>query len=80
MQSSATTHSPSPKRSSNSAEDDRMIAAETQRFMAERAGATVVSKPVDHTPLISAPQDVAEIILQAAASTSEIRRKSQIRG
>jgi len=57
------------------AEEDRMIAAETQRFMAERAGATVLSKPLDHTPLTSAPQDVVDIILQAAASTGKIGRE-----
>jgi pimeloyl-ACP methyl ester carboxylesterase len=49
------------------AEEDRMIAADTQRFMAERAGATIISKPLDHTPLTSAPRDVADIILKAAA-------------
>jgi pimeloyl-ACP methyl ester carboxylesterase len=48
------------------AEEDRMIAADTQRFMAERAGATIVSRPIDHTPLTSAPQDVTGIILAAA--------------
>jgi len=51
------------------AEEDRMIAADTQRFMAERALATVISKSLDHTPLISAPRDVAEIILEAAGLT-----------
>jgi len=56
------------------AEEDRMIAAETQRFMAERAGATVVSKALDHTPLTSSPQDVADIILQAATSTKKTYR------
>jgi len=51
------------------AAEDRMIAADKQRFMAERARATVISKPLDHTPLISAPRDVAEIILEAAGLT-----------
>jgi len=55
------------------ADEDRMIAAQTQRFMAQRAGATVIAKPLDHTPLTSAPQDVVDIILRAAASTSEVR-------
>jgi len=60
------------------AEEDRMIAADTQHWMAERAGATVVSKPLDHTPLTSAPQDVADIILRAAASANEIYREGYI--
>jgi pimeloyl-ACP methyl ester carboxylesterase len=55
------------------AEEDRIIAADTQRFMAERAGATVISKPIDHTPLTSAPQDVADIILQAAGAARNTR-------
>jgi pimeloyl-ACP methyl ester carboxylesterase len=55
------------------AEEDRIIAADTQRFMAGRAGAAVVSKPLDHTPLTSSPQDVADIILSASSSISEIR-------
>jgi pimeloyl-ACP methyl ester carboxylesterase len=50
------------------AEQDRIIAAETQRFMAERANATIISKPLDHTPLTSASQDVVDIIIEAAAS------------
>ena len=48
------------------AEQDRMILASTQRFMAERANATVVSHPVDHTPSVTAPGAVVEVVLQAA--------------
>src|SRR3569623_1942837 len=48
------------------AEDDRMIDVSTQRFMAERMGATIRSEPVDHTPLATAPQPVVDIILAAA--------------
>ncbi|MBR0797684.1 alpha/beta hydrolase [Bradyrhizobium jicamae] len=47
------------------AEDDRMIAPGTQRFMAARMQATVRSHPVDHTPLVSAPASVADIIKDA---------------
>jgi len=47
------------------AEDDRMIAAETQRYMATRMGATLRSAPVDHTPMASAPEVVVSIILEA---------------
>jgi hypothetical protein len=48
------------------AKEDRIIAAATQQFMAERAGATIVSGSYDHTPLTSAPRAVVEIVLQAA--------------
>jgi pimeloyl-ACP methyl ester carboxylesterase len=50
------------------AEDDRMINPETQRFMAERMKATIRSYAVDHTPLLTAPDKVAEIILKAVES------------
>lgn len=51
------------------AEEDRMINPKTQRFMAERMKATVKSFPVDHTPLLTAPDKVVDIILEAADAT-----------
>lgn len=50
------------------AEHDRMILHETQRFMAERMKACVRSHPVDHTPLVTQPSVVVEIIREAAAT------------
>ena len=47
------------------AEKDRMIAPATQRFMAERMQAHIDSRDVDHTPLASAPESVARIIVTA---------------
>ena len=47
------------------AEEDRMINPRTQHFMAKRMGATTRSLAVDHTPLLSAPGKVVDIILQA---------------
>ena len=47
------------------AEEDRMIPPETQHFMAGRMKATIRSYTVDHTPLLTAPDQVAEIILEA---------------
>jgi pimeloyl-ACP methyl ester carboxylesterase len=47
------------------AEQDRMIVAATQRFMAERMHARVSVHPVDHTPSISAPELVTDLIIKA---------------
>jgi pimeloyl-ACP methyl ester carboxylesterase len=47
------------------AEQDHMIVAETQRFMAERMKARVSVHPVDHTPSVTAPDFVVDLILQA---------------
>ncbi|HEY2471496.1 MAG TPA: alpha/beta hydrolase [Terracidiphilus sp.] len=48
------------------AEEDRMINPKTQRFMADRMKATIRSFSVDHTPLLTAPDKVVDIILEAA--------------
>jgi pimeloyl-ACP methyl ester carboxylesterase len=47
------------------AEQDRMIAHDTQRFMAERMHARVRSHPVDHAPIVTAPDLVVDIIREA---------------
>ena len=39
-----------------------MIAHDTQRFMAERMHARVRSHPVDHAPIVTAPNLVVDII------------------
>jgi pimeloyl-ACP methyl ester carboxylesterase len=51
------------------AEEDRMINPKTQHFMAERMKARVKAFAVDHTPLLTAPDKVIEIILEAAKAT-----------
>jgi pimeloyl-ACP methyl ester carboxylesterase len=51
------------------AEDDRMINPKSQHFMADRMGAKIHSHPVDHSPMISAPQVVIDVILEAAHET-----------
>jgi len=51
------------------AEEDRMINPKTQRFMAERMNATIRSVAVDHTPLLTAPDKAAGIILDAVQAT-----------
>jgi pimeloyl-ACP methyl ester carboxylesterase len=52
------------------AEEDRMISPTTQHFMAERMGARIRSEQVDHLPLVTAPEAVIEVILEAGASAS----------
>lgn len=56
--------------------EDRMINPRTQRFMAERMGATIRSFAVDHTPLLTAPDTVAEIIHEAARAAASSERPS----
>jgi pimeloyl-ACP methyl ester carboxylesterase len=51
------------------AEQDRMIAPETQRYMAERMGAHARPHDVDHSPMYSAPDVVVSVILEAARET-----------
>ena len=51
------------------AEDDRMINPTTQRFMADRMGASIRSARVDHTPMYSEPHLVIEVLLEAARET-----------
>jgi pimeloyl-ACP methyl ester carboxylesterase len=47
------------------AEQDRMIVEDNHRFMAERMKARIRSHPVDHTPLVTAPDTVVDIIREA---------------
>jgi pimeloyl-ACP methyl ester carboxylesterase len=51
------------------AEEDRMISPETQRYMANRMGANIRSHQVDHSPMLTAPDLVVEVILEAARQT-----------
>ena len=50
------------------AQDDRMIRQETQVFMAERMKATIVAQPVDHTPSVTAPDVVVDVVLAAVGA------------
>jgi pimeloyl-ACP methyl ester carboxylesterase len=51
------------------AEEDRMINPETQHFMANRMQAHTHEFAVDHTPLLTAPAKVVEVIIAAAQGT-----------
>ena len=47
-----------------------MIVPDTQRFMAERMKARVRSHPVDHTPIVTAPRVVLDMIDDAMRDAS----------
>ncbi|MEW9310103.1 alpha/beta fold hydrolase [Labrys neptuniae] len=47
------------------AEQDRMIIADNQHFMARRMQARIHARPVDHTPMVTAPDVVLAIIQEA---------------
>jgi hypothetical protein len=47
------------------AEQDRMIIEDNHRFMTEQMKARIRSHPVDHTPLVTAPSYVIDIIREA---------------
>jgi pimeloyl-ACP methyl ester carboxylesterase len=52
------------------AEQDYMILPETQRFMAQRMRARVRTHAVDHTPIVTAPAVVIDIIHEAIAEVA----------
>jgi len=55
------------------AEQDYMILPETQRFMAQRMRARVRTAEVDHTPMVTAPTAVVEIVRAAIAEVGTRR-------
>ena len=48
-----------------------MIIPATQRFMAERMKAKIKPHPVDHTPSVTAPEAVIDIIRDAIRSVAD---------
>jgi len=56
------------------AEEDRMIAPETQCYMAERMGAKIRTHQVDHSPMYTEPEVVIGVILEAARETLAFTR------
>jgi pimeloyl-ACP methyl ester carboxylesterase len=52
------------------AEDDRMIVPDTQHYMAERMKAKIQTHAVDHTPSVTAPTVVVDIIRDAIRSVT----------
>ena len=53
------------------AEQDRMIAGDNQRFMAERMKANMRTHAVDHAPIVTAPGIVLSVMLEAIAHVSK---------
>jgi pimeloyl-ACP methyl ester carboxylesterase len=58
------------------AEQDRMIVADNQRFMAGRMEANLRSYPVDHTPIATAPSAVLDVLHEAIAAVRASRASS----
>jgi pimeloyl-ACP methyl ester carboxylesterase len=52
------------------AQNDRMVVADNQQFMAERMAARIRPVEADHTPLITAPGKVVSTILEALQTSS----------
>jgi len=58
------------------AEQDRMISPKAQRFMVDRMRAHVHPHPVDHSPMLTAPDLVVNIIVEAARSEAAKKASS----
>src|ERR1700731_2696372 len=54
------------------AENDRMIPAKTQYFEANRMGATLRAQAVDHSPMLTSPNSVVEVMLEAVRDTCKV--------
>jgi pimeloyl-ACP methyl ester carboxylesterase len=52
---------------------DKAIPPALQRFMAERANATIVEVPASHVSFVSQPEAATQLILQAVEATSAAR-------
>jgi len=52
------------------AQEDRMINPATQLFLARRMGAHTRSEKIDHSPLVTAPELVIEMILEAVTGVT----------
>jgi pimeloyl-ACP methyl ester carboxylesterase len=55
------------------AQEDRMIPAETQHFLADRMNARVRTAPSDHMPMLTAPPAVLDIVLEAVREVESRR-------
>jgi pimeloyl-ACP methyl ester carboxylesterase len=53
--------------------EDKAIRPALQRFMAERANATIVEVPASHVSFVSQPEAATQLILQAVEATTQSR-------
>ena len=53
------------------AKEDRMIVQDTQRFLAQRMRARVRCYPVDHMPMVTAPETVLSVLDETVAAVRE---------
>lgn len=60
------------------AQEDRMIDPATQTFMADRMNASTHTHAVDHAPLITRPEVVTEILLEAVRSIATSHRPRRV--
>ena len=51
--------------------EDKAIPPKLQRFMAERANATIVEVPASHVSFVSQPEAATQLILQAVEATAK---------
>jgi pimeloyl-ACP methyl ester carboxylesterase len=51
--------------------EDKAIPPALQRFMAERANATIVEVPASHVSFVSQPEAATQLILQAVEATAK---------
>jgi len=56
------------------AANDRMIPAKTQHFEASRMKATVRAQAVDHSPMLTSPEGVVEVISDAVEATFQLNK------
>ena len=56
--------------------EDKAIPPATQRFMAERANATIEEVPASHASMVSQPEAATRLILQAAEATVPAVRRT----
>jgi pimeloyl-ACP methyl ester carboxylesterase len=61
------------------AENDRMIPAKTQHFLAGRMGGTVRAHAVDHSPMLTAPGIVVDVLLEAISPQARWMTGSAVR-
>jgi hypothetical protein len=60
--------------------NDRAIAPEQEAFTAKRMSARTLTLPSSHVPMLSQPEKVAELIIEAASSLCSAQPKAAAAG